>query len=234
MLKCASTHNVQEVIEVFINVDGLPISQSGAGKFWPILAMVVNIKLRQVFTVGVYYGKENPKDNNEFLRRFVDEAKELIHSGIEYSGKIVSFRIVAFICDVPARAFILSTKGHSGYSSCFYCIVRGEYAGQMVFLDNHAQLRTDLSFRSKDDEDHHIGHSIIEEFSNFDMISSFPNDPMHLLDLGWTRKLLKLWFGNKGSLITGFSGVEIKRINDHIDRIIPYTPREFARKPRSL
>ncbi len=51
---------------------------------------------------------------------------------------------VSFICDTPARAFLQSVKGHSGFFGCGYCRQRGEYVeDHVIFPDMDAQLRTD-------------------------------------------------------------------------------------------
>ena len=114
----------------------------------------------------------------------------------------------------------------------FFCFVRGENVGHVVFLDTNSPIRDDASFRNQEDEDHHGGRSILEEIVGLDMAMSFPNDPMHLFDLGWTRKFLYLW--TKGPLSNRFAPVEIRRLNVHLECIKRYVPREFGRKTRSL
>ena len=224
--------NFPQIVHIFVNVDGLPISNSSGGQFWPILAMVANMGCRMVFLVGLYYGHEKPTNANDFLREFVNEAKALTLNGFEFEGQVYGFKVLAFICDTPARCFILFTKGHGGYNSCFFCFVRGENVGHVVFLDTNSPIRDDASFRNQEDEDHHGGRSILEEIVGLDMVMSFPNDPMHLFDLGWTRKFLYLW--TKGPLSNRFAPVEIRRLNVHLECIKRYVPREFGRKTRSL
>ena len=216
----------------FVNVDGEPISDSSGGQFWPILMMPINMKMRTPFLVGLYYGQQKPKNANDFLRDFVDDAKLLIEKGFEFNNKLYGFEIYAFVCDTPARAFILYTKGHSGYSSCYFCCVTGENVGNIVFIDTNAPLRNDRSFRRQTDEDHHNGRSILEEIPGLDMINAFPNDPMHLFDLGLMRKFLYLL--TRGPLRNRFQASEIRRINGHVEIIKCFVPREFARKCRSL
>lgn len=48
-------------IQIFIGIDGLPLSKSNNNQFWPILAyVIVKAPLTQVvFLFGFYYGKEN-------------------------------------------------------------------------------------------------------------------------------------------------------------------------------
>ena len=65
-----------------------------------------------------------------------------------------------------------------------------------------------------------------------DMVKAFPNDPMHLFDLGWMRKFVFLW--TEGPIKNRFQASEIRRINIHLEVISKFVPREFARKCRSL
>jgi hypothetical protein len=60
-----------------------------------------------VFPIGVYYGSSKPCDTN-FLKVFVNEARELAEEGFTLPGCDIVFRakIVCFICDAPARAFV--------------------------------------------------------------------------------------------------------------------------------
>lgn len=51
---------------------------------------------------------------NDFLTDFVEEAITLSKYGIQINNEIYQFKINAFICDVPAKAFITFTKDHSG------------------------------------------------------------------------------------------------------------------------
>lgn len=54
--------------------------------------------------------------------------------------------------------------------------------------------RTDFEFRSKTQE-HHVNSKIadLELIKDLNMISDFPVEPMHLIDLGVTRTLVHLW-----------------------------------------
>jgi len=45
-------------LDIFINIDGLPISKSNNSALWPILCS--DTVLKSVFIVGAYYGKTKP------------------------------------------------------------------------------------------------------------------------------------------------------------------------------
>lgn len=52
-------------LDIFINIDGLPISKSSNSALWPILCS--DTVLKSVFIVGAYYGQTKPQCNNDFL-----------------------------------------------------------------------------------------------------------------------------------------------------------------------
>lgn len=91
-----------------------------------------------------------------------------------------------FICDAPTRAFVKRIKGHASYTSCENCTVEGDYfySSKHVCLNKeNAPFRTDGSFRTREDEDHHVADSRIEELP-IDMVKSCPLDYLHLIWLG--------------------------------------------------
>lgn len=122
----------------------------------------------------------------------------MCRDGIIINNKHVHCNIDSIICDTPAKAFILQVKGHTGYSSCTKCKTEGTFRNNKVcFPQIDASLRTDLEFRTKTDENFHIGTSIIGNVPNLDLVNNIPLDYMHLVCLGVTRRLLYLWlFGN--------------------------------------
>lgn len=162
-------------IKISINVDGLPLSKSSQRQFWPILGSIFESK--EVFIIGIYYGIHKPSDSNEFLAKFVDEAKILHEEGITINNRNIPCTIHSIICDAPAKAFVLQTKGHNGYSSCTKCIIEGSYINnKMCFPDTNVQLRTDKDFRLRKDENFHIGQSAILKLPDFDIVNNIPLD----------------------------------------------------------
>lgn len=113
-------------IQVFISVDGLPLTKNTNSKFWPILAYIVGTN-KTVFPVGVYHGFAKPKDSDVFLSNFIEEAKHLLVDGNTINGVNKKVFIKGFVSDSPAKSFVLKTKGHSGFSSFSRCTIEGEY-----------------------------------------------------------------------------------------------------------
>lgn len=95
-------------------------------------------------------------------------------------------------------------------------------------------MRTDLEFRTKTDENFHIGTSIIENIPNLDLVNNIPLDYMHLVCLGVTRRLLYLWlFGNNKQF--RLESRKRQNISLNLETILKvHVSCEFARKPRSL
>lgn len=221
-----------DTVEVIINIDGLPLSKSSSSQLYPILMCLfseVNVSL-----VGVYHGYDKPKKSNEFLRDFVDEAIELSQQGFNFGESFFKFRIKGFVCDAPAKSFVKSIKGHTGYFSCSKCMQEGEYVNNRIcFPDLEFILRTDDDFLSQRQEEHHVGLTILQEIPNFGLISGFPLDYMHLICLGVVKKLIvSLWLNGKPPY--KLSARKIELISEQLVLQSCNIPKEFCRKPRGL
>lgn len=112
--------NVEEpptLINLNVNVDGLPVYKSSKQEFWPILCNIYEFPEMKPMVIGIFCGFGKPKDVNVFLRPCVNEMKQLLKNGLlirrgeKHYRTLV--RIRAFICDSPARAFI---KGNTSYT----------------------------------------------------------------------------------------------------------------------
>lgn len=218
-------------IKLLINVDGVPIAKSSGSQFWPILGRLSGFPHSKPFLIGIYHGPSKPSDANVFLADFTTEILDLLEKGILYNGEVLTLVIFGFVCDAPARAFIAYTKTHSGYFSCSKCTEEGDFEGRIVFLNEKAPLRTDATFRSQRQDEHHTGRSILEQLP-IDMVATFPLDYMHLCCLGVMRKLLWQWI--KGPLSCRLSQTQKNTISSFLIFLASYIPSEFSRKSRSL
>ena len=68
--------NVSLVIDLFANIDGLPIAKSSSSQLWPILVKCNIFNQNFIFAVAVFFGHNTPKDL-DFLKPFVQEINEL-------------------------------------------------------------------------------------------------------------------------------------------------------------
>lgn len=227
-----SVQTCQTVIFLDFNIDGIPVSKSSKGQFWPILCSPDGFRVPPL-VIGVYYGMAKPSSVNEFLRLFLEEAVNI--DDLNIGSKKISFKIRNFICDAPARSYLKGIKGHNGYFACERCNVEGDYnykSHQMCFPNLSKSLRTNDSFRAGIHEDHHTQPSPLEKLP-IDIIMNFPLDYMHLLCLGVMKKLLVTWIKNR-TLKTKFSAKNIERISKTLVSLRKYVPCDFNRTPRGL
>lgn len=224
--------NLEKKIQLYINIDGIPIFKSSSIQFWPILCSIVNPPSKPT-TVGIFCGDKKSSSSSQYLSIFVNEALKLYTTGIIIGKTIHTIEVIGFICDAPARAYISGIKSHTGYSACGKCAIKGNYvAGRVIFNETNCELRTNQSFRSRSDETHHKEKSEIEKLP-IDMVKCFPYEYMHLVCLGVTRKLLQLWCRGKKSYYR-LTASKASIISSYLLDCRAYTPLEFNRKPRSL
>ena len=105
------TLNISQIpfntIKLLINVDGVPISKSSGSQFWPILGLIMGIPNSKPFLIGIYHGTSKPDDSNSYLEDFTTDMLELLQTGISFNGVIIKVVLHGFVCDAPARAFIV-------------------------------------------------------------------------------------------------------------------------------
>lgn len=217
------------LLSVRIGVDGIPVSKSNNKQFWPVLGVLDQSQCQTPFVIALYYGNSKPTDQ-QFLQPFVQECKELEENCI-VAGKPFSFRISAILADAPARSFLKNCKAHNAYYGCERCNEEGTWSGRVIYHDSNCNPRSDLSFEEMIDEDHHNGETILKCIS-IGLVSQVPLDYMHLVCLGVTRKLLRMWV--KGKLPHRLPSRDVLLISKRLLRLRPFFPSSFQRKPRSL
>lgn len=118
LLKSKDHYSSRSAIELLINIDGLPLSKnSSSSSFWPILGLIRGEKTP--FVIGVFHGLKKPQCVNEYLSPFVEEFIEIRDTGgIDHtttSGSTIKIqvKIVAIVCDAPAKCMASGTAGHT-------------------------------------------------------------------------------------------------------------------------
>ncbi|KAI8436393.1 hypothetical protein MSG28_009998 [Choristoneura fumiferana] len=228
------TENESE-INLLINIDGVPLFKSSSMEFWPILGLVSNIPSIKsvVFPIGVYCGTKKPSSCTSFMEEFVSEIVNLISSGLTISGKNIKVAIKGFVCDTPAKSFLLGVKGHTGYYSCTKCKQPGVYLqNRMTFPECDASLRTHEEFIQMADEDFQHIQTPLTAIPGIHFIKSFPLDYMHLVCLGVVRTLIYLWMF--GPVPLKLPRLILNNISTDLVALAKHMPLEFNRKPRSL
>uniref|UniRef100_A0A1B0CQG4 Transposase domain-containing protein n=2 Tax=Lutzomyia longipalpis TaxID=7200 RepID=A0A1B0CQG4_LUTLO len=244
-----------ETICLDIGVDGLPLVANGKLCMWPILAAFTDQKDIAPFVVGAYVGYGKPDSSEDFMKDFIAEVNHLYRrNGVFVTKKRIfkKFKIVKYICDSPARSFITNVLGHTASAGCPKCDQRGKKLGpcvgdnvvkkgvskkkkKLVFKSTSGALRTDASFTTRKDPGHHKSMSAIgvENIKGIRMVSDFVLDPMHIIDLGVVRRILKYIFRNECS---GFKLTDerMEVISSFYTALKPFIPSDFVRKPRSF
>ena len=175
-----------------------------------------------------------PKSAEIFLADFVTEFCSLKKYGIFVNGNHFNIHAKAFVCDVPARAFIKGIKGHNGYYGCEKCIQKGmRIDKRTVFLETNSIKRTDTSFACFEQEEHHKPEVIPPLLKlNIGHVSQFPLEYMHPVCLGATSRLLLHWL--RGNRLVKISMQIADLISNEMKTLAPHVTLEFSRKPRTL
>lgn len=215
--------------------------KSSSSTFWPILGSIENKFVRHlvVFLIGLYWGKDKPKDSNLFLKDLVDELIKLSQNGIKISDDVRYVNSYGFCCDAPAKSFVLKPKGHTGFFSCSKCTTEGVYLENRVcFPNTEFTKRTHNGFLLRLNEEYHVTDtmSLITKVPHIDIINSFPFNYMHLVCLGVMKKLIFLWLGNlKHALLSvRLQSKNVTTISNHLLLLKSFITYDFSRVPRSL
>ena len=233
-LKRILAHNTNQLnsntIRLSVNVDGVPLYKSSNVQTWPILCKINDFP---PFIVAVFVGNSKPSDPHSFLHDFLTEYRHLSENGFEHDGHVFNVRLLAFICDAPARQFLKGIKSHNGYNACERCLENGIYEiSKVVFLDINCDLRDDISFqREVYMGTHQISKSPLPEFG-IKCITEFPLDYMHLVCLGVMKRMLLTW--TEGPRHTKLSPSQIKHVSKDLESFRGKFPSDFARQPRGL
>lgn len=227
----------RNIIQLILNIDGLPIHKSTSIQFWPILgAIYASGQKLDVFDVAIYTGDSKPKYITEFLKDVTTEINALIENGFMYKNKTYFVKLKAFICDAPARSFLKCIKAHNSFHGCEFCTIIGHRVdGRTIFSNtsiNVVEARTNESFRQQIDEDHHNGTSPLTLLKEFDIVKGVPLDYMHMACLGTMRRLLNYWFKSTSKFCV--AAAFRKEASKRLLSVSPYIPKEFNRKPRTL
>ena len=117
----------KDVIQVDVGVDGVPLTKSSTNQLWPILGNIVPFS--EVFIIGIFHGYKKPYCANSFLRAFMDVLRDLNEHYIMFENRKIQIQIRLFICDAPARAFILGNY----YINYFFILFKLKFNFLWIF-----------------------------------------------------------------------------------------------------
>ena len=226
------TLHSEDLLELIINIDRFSPFKSSVVTIWPILCKVyTESDIYKPFIVAVYSGSGKPKNCTIYLTRFVKELNVILKSGIEIENRHFRIKIKYFVCDSPARVFLKCIVGHTVFHACERWRVIGEKVNKVtVFLQTDATKKSDMSFKTFEDAQCHIGIlplSAIEPCVN--MVSHFVLDPMPLVYLGCTKRLLEYLLSSSSHKVR-LSGILKCELVRRTKRIYQDIPAEFPRK----
>lgn len=225
---------IENTIRLLFNIDGLPLYNSSSQQFWANLGLILHSNYdSQPFIVAVYSGDSKPQDANDFLEDFVRELKTLIQNGVVINQRVFAVEIVGFSCDTPARSFIKKCKGHGGYYACERCETKGKTRNKKrIYPNMNSKRRTEWSFKSQSQIEHHLGRSQLLEIPNFDPVLSVFLDSMHLLYIGIMKWILQQLLGTTKRINRKckLSRQNIRRLNSQLKLLGRFIPKEFQRK----
>ena len=229
--KLSESSQYDHSLTLSFNIDGLNLFKSSNTQLWPILCRIIEYPECNPFVVRLFCGTSKPSCIDEYLKPFVTELNEILLNGLNYGKMHVTFSILNFICDAPAKAFIKQSKLCTGYSGCDKGSQHGVYFNKVIYPEIDLSLRTDVTFRSQLDEDHHCGLSPLLNLP-IDMVSCFPVDPMHQVYLGVTRRCCLAWL--RGSTKVRLQHSTVSLLSQLLAGTAKLYPSEINRKPRSI
>ena len=237
---CLNTHknffsnSESNIIEIQINIDSLPITNSNNDCIWPILGCIVNgFRRSKCFVIGMFYGKKKPTCFNTFLSDFCNDLNDAFQNVLVIDMKHYKIKIQCFICDSPAKSNVTYTISHTSLNACNKCLIKGRYDGYCIVFDNFDShlTYTDENFVKKSNLSHHKGVSILENLG-IKMVSQFPNDYMHLVLLGTMKRLITYWV--KGPFDYKFNADTINDFDTYLLSFNKTICKEFQRKHRKI
>jgi len=87
--------SIPEVIEIIINIDGLPLAKSSGSQFWPVLGKIKGLAGTGVFPIGIWFHTQGKPDcANDLLSFFVAEALYLYENKLEYREQLFPSRLL--------------------------------------------------------------------------------------------------------------------------------------------
>lgn len=217
------------------------------------------------FIVAIWCGEAKPSSVNSFFSSFVAEYQNLFTDGININGHLIRIKIRCFICDTPARSFVkgsllmvqqfyidaifnqsfslftitlLGIVNFNHYFGCQKCLIRGTYFNEfkvMSYPKIDVPRRTDENFRSREQAEHHVTRSVLEDLPEVDMVADIPtSDPLHLLDLGIMKRCLFRWKCGTRNYRNFFKDATLNHINQLLLQANKNRPSEIHRSIRTF
>lgn len=217
--------------------------------------------------VAIWCGVGKPNNLNEYLHRFVMEMNSITRTGVMIKEYRIDITRIVFCADSPARSYLKGTiklifsftniiansyfnkkiQGTVYFNhkhGCQKCTVVGTYfreEGRTSYPQFNLPLRTDESFRNRNDPLHHKEKSLLENLESFDgqpfldMIKDFPvSDDLHLMHEGVTKRVLRIWIDGSSIYKDKWSASSKTIIDQSIYHCNKNLPSDINRQVRAL
>lgn len=177
--------------QLLINIDELPLFKSSPDQVYPILCTSVPELRKKVFAIGIYYGKQKPANIGDYLLDFIIEINNIKDNGLRFEDQTVQLDGIYFVCDAPAKSYIMGTVSHTGFYSCTRCTVRGVTSdNRRIFLDLESPSHTNEDFREWRDNNFRLRDTPLTNIAGLDFVHHFVLDYLHLQCLGVMRTMI--------------------------------------------
>ena len=217
-------------------IDGLSLFHSTKKGFWVILGSIGGIYPNEdIFLISVAEGQKKPNIKS-FLDPICSDLNELTNLGINFNGVTYTCKAkhIVIVADSQARQFIKQIKV-GGYYSCEVCCVKGRSHNRRMIFTEKYKLPEQKEKNFQTYTNHVNSISPLCNVDGFRIIRNIPRDPMHLLFLGITKRILLHLIGGKNlDKNAKLRSRDILSINEHIVQCSTFLPCEFKRRARPI
>jgi hypothetical protein len=125
-----------DVVELMVNIDGLPIFNSKQSSAWLTQCDIANMRKVAPFVAGFVVSDKKP-NNTDYLIDFATELGQLLENGVQLNEHHkASLKVHSIICDSPAKCHVKGTVQFNGFKGCDYCDIQGVHLQhRMLFLN---------------------------------------------------------------------------------------------------
>lgn len=226
-----------DTLMIDFSTDGATLDRQGKIQIWPIQIRIANILRSKPEIVGVWRGSSKPTNAQELFQYFVDEVQNVLNrGGIIFHNQLKPIELRCFIADSPARAFILSHKGHGSLFPCSKCWIRGNWLrrGVVVYRGIQHMPRTDEEYRQRIDGEHHTDSDSVLLTLGMGLVTQTVFDYMHTVCLGVVPKINSVFVDGKFNRNLKLSAISLEIMTSRLQQITHYCPAEFSRKPQLM
>lgn len=239
------------VISFTVSTDGSPLFKASNFSIWPFFASINElpplIRMKNILLGGLWFGKKKPH-MDLFLGPVVEELKKM-ETGfpVQLNGEEVIMHAYTIACcvDSGARGAVQGINTHSGYFSCNWCEIPGEYFDHKVVFPfpeippkkrSHAGVIEQARECVNDDKLAYVYGvqylSPLANLSKFNIVNGMVFDYAHNIPFGISRSFLTEWLTNTSRGFYIGSPDDLKELDRKMMCLTP--PIEIRRPVRKV